>query len=201
MNVKVTKRANLQSNAKVSTTNSAASAGGQEGSGAGGEDKEYMGVVSLVQLERHYGFIEVLDMDEWVFFHLSEIVPEPGNVNPSGESGAVGDTTEGETAADTGDANASRSPAKSPAKTRNKAMIKRGQEVAFHIGQRQGKPLGLRVRKLASGTLPKEESLPSRFVGVVVVAPRNVGSLDKDKVGATASNGLFPFPARIEETA
>lgn len=58
-NVKVTKRATPQSNNANSATggNNASGAGGQED--GSGQDKELMGVVSLVQLERHYGFIEV----------------------------------------------------------------------------------------------------------------------------------------------
>lgn len=66
------------------------------------------------------------------------------------------------------------------------AIIKRGQEVSFQLGQRQGKPLGLRVRKVKAGTLPPppEEILPSKFVGVIVVAPRSMGSVgNADKVG------------------
>ncbi len=62
-NVKVTKRATPQnSNANAKTTaagNNSNSSGGQED--GSGQDKEFMGVVSLVQLERHYGFIEVCE--------------------------------------------------------------------------------------------------------------------------------------------
>ena len=57
-NVKVTKRAAPQNNnANATGGNNAGGAGGQED--GSGQDKELMGVVSLVQLERHYGFIEV----------------------------------------------------------------------------------------------------------------------------------------------
>lgn len=58
-NVKVVKRATPQSsNANSNNVGNTAngSAGQEDGSG---QDKEFMGVVSLVQLERHYGFIEV----------------------------------------------------------------------------------------------------------------------------------------------
>lgn len=58
-NVKVIKRAAPQSSNTISNiVGSLADSGtGQEDSS--GQEKEFMGVVSLVQLERHYGFIEV----------------------------------------------------------------------------------------------------------------------------------------------
>lgn len=58
-NVKVIKRAAPQtSNANSNNVGNTANGGvGQED--GNGQDKEFMGVVSLVQLERHYGFIEV----------------------------------------------------------------------------------------------------------------------------------------------
>lgn len=61
-NVKVTKRAAPQSNNANTATggNNASGAGGQED--GSGQYKELMGVVSLVQLERHYGFIEVCEI-------------------------------------------------------------------------------------------------------------------------------------------
>lgn len=108
-------------------------------------------------------------MDERVFFHLSDVLPDD---NSSGGASAEGVPEVDGTAA----TNTSTSTSGS-----SKPIIRRGQEVAFRIGQRQGKPLGLRVRKLRPGTLPTEESLPGRFVGVVVVPPRNIGT-DKEKV-------------------
>lgn len=55
-NVKVTKRAAPQNSNAYNNSNSG---GGQEDGSGQDKDKEFMGVVSLVQLERHYGFIEV----------------------------------------------------------------------------------------------------------------------------------------------
>lgn len=118
-------------------------------------------------------------MDERVFFHLSEVLPDDANA-PSASS--ADSAPEAESAAATVPANSSGG---------GKPVIRRGQEVAFRIGQRQGKPLGLRVRKLKSGTLPTEESLPGRFVGVVVVPPRSVGTdKDKEKVSVPSSHRL-----------
>lgn len=58
-NVKVTKRAAPQSsNASSNGAGNSATGGGGEENGSN-QDKEFMGVVSLVQIERHYGFIEV----------------------------------------------------------------------------------------------------------------------------------------------
>lgn len=122
----------------------------------------------------------MLNFDERVFFHLSEVLPDDANVNApsaSGGGGAAENSTGGvaESAPEVEGAPANNSGSGKP-------VIRRGQEVAFRIGYRQGKPMGLRVRKLKPATLPTEESLPSRFVGVVVVPPRNVGTdMDKDK--------------------
>lgn len=58
-NVKVTKRAAPQTNNVNTTTGGNNAGGGGRQEDGGGQDKELMGVVSLVQLERHYGFIEV----------------------------------------------------------------------------------------------------------------------------------------------
>lgn len=70
------------------------------------------------------------------------------------------------------------------------AIIKRGQEVSFRLGQRQGKPLGLCVKKLKSGTLPLcEELLPSRFVGVVVVAPRMIAAATAAGAATSSTGG------------
>lgn len=177
-NVVVTKRAAATTSVNSNNNLDNASAGGGQSVGsASGSDKEHVGVVSLVQLERHYGFIEVLDMDERVFFHLSEVVPDGGRV--AGEANASARKDGG---AVTNVATESDGVAVSSKNSVNKVIIRRGQEVAFQIGQRQGRPLGLRVRKLEAGTLPTEETLPWRFVGVVVVPPRNVGSADNEKV-------------------
>ena len=60
-NVKVTKRATPQnSNANATAAGNKSNSGGAQEDGSG-QDKEFMGVVSLVQLERHYGFIEVCE--------------------------------------------------------------------------------------------------------------------------------------------
>lgn len=58
-NVEVIKRAAPQSSSTNSNTvgNTANGGAGQED--GSGQDREFMGVVSLVQLERHYGVIEV----------------------------------------------------------------------------------------------------------------------------------------------
>lgn len=59
-NVTVTKRASPQgSNLNANSSANSASGGGGGQEHGSGQDQEYMGVVSLVQLERHYGFIEV----------------------------------------------------------------------------------------------------------------------------------------------
>eukprot|EP00752_Nemacystus_decipiens_P009418 g8421.t1 len=174
-NVKVTKRAAPQSNtANTATGGNASGTGGQED--GGGQDRELMGVVSLVQLERHYGFIEVLDMDERVFFHLSEVLPDDVKAPSTSGSGSAADNSSGVVAVSAPEVEGSTANSSGS----GKPVIRRGQEVAFRIGQRQGKSLGLRVRKLKPGTLPTEESLPGRFMGVVVVPPRDVGT-DKDK--------------------
>lgn len=125
-------------------------------------------------------------MDERVFFHLSEVLPDNSSSNAASASGSGADNNSGvgvtEKAPETEGTPTTTNNANSSGSSSNKPTIKRGQEVAFRIGQRQGKPLGLRVRKLRAGTLPTEESLPCRFVGVVVVPPRNVGTTDKEKV-------------------
>ena len=159
--------------------------GGVGGGGGGQADIECMGVVSLVQLERHFGFIDMLDVDERVFFHLSEVVTEEGG-GGGASAGADARGKEGSAAhSPPGGADISGAGGGSgggDGVKGGRVLIKKGQEVAFRLGQRQGRPLGLRVRKLKPGTLPTEESLPSRFVGVVVVAPRNVGGADSEKV-------------------
>lgn len=64
-NVKVTKRAAPQSSNSNANNAGAGNSTTRGGGGGGGEendssqDQEFMGVVSLVQVERHYGFIEV----------------------------------------------------------------------------------------------------------------------------------------------
>lgn len=137
---------------------------------------------------------QVLDMDERVFFHLSEVLPDDNNSNnmattPAAAAGGGGgsaptdkDSSGDGVAESAPDVEGTPSTAAGNGNAKPTPIIKRGQEVAFRIGQRQGKPLGLRVRKLRQGTLPTEESLPCRFVGVVVVPPRNVGPVDKEKV-------------------
>lgn len=131
---------------------------------------------------------QVLDMDERVFFHLSEVLHDDNNnvATPAAGSGGSAPTDKDSggdgVAATAPEVESAPSTAAGNGNTKPTPIIKRGQEVAFRIGQRQGKPLGLRVRKLRQGTLPTEESLPCRFVGVVVVAPRNVGTVDKEKV-------------------
>lgn len=133
--------------------------------------------VSLVSQFKFPGFPnttqqhQVLDMDERVFFHLSDVLPD--DHSSGGASAESVPEADGTTASNT-NTNTSGSGSSKP-------IIRRGQEVAFRIGQRQNKPLGLYVRKLRPGTLPTEESLPCRFVGVVVVPPRNIG-IDKEKV-------------------
>lgn len=126
-------------------------------------------------------------MDERVFFHLSEVLPD--DVKAPSASGGGGGAAE-----NSGGAESVPEVEGAPANNSgsSKPVIRRGQEVAFRIGQRQGKPLGLGVRKLKPGTLPTEESLPGRFVGVVVVPPRNMGTdkdkdKDKEKVSLTIS--------------
>lgn len=201
-NVKVTKRAADQikpANGNVGDVNGVAvggggvgggvgmnARGGVGGGGGGQPDNECMGVVSLVQLERHFGFIDMLDVDERVFFHLSEVITEEGGGGGTGrgadarnKEGGAPDSSAGGGDAGTGGGGGGGG---GDGIKGGRVLIKKGQEVAFRLGQRQGRPLGLRVRKLKPGTLPTEESLPSRFVGVVVVAPRNVGGADNEKV-------------------
>ncbi|CAM9754667.1 unnamed protein product [Ectocarpus sp. 12 AP-2014] len=209
-NVKVTKRASPQGSNANSSANSASGGGGGQEHG-GGQDQEYMGVVSLVQLERHYGFIEVLDMDERVFFHLSEVLPDDSNSNniaatPGGAGGAGGgsaptdkDSSGDGVAESAAEVEGTPSTAAGNGIAKPTPIIKRGQEVAFRIGQRQGKPLGLRVRKLRQGTLPTEESLPCRFVGVVVVPPRNVGTIDKEKDAMASAAGMEGVLVMLQE--
>lgn len=197
-NVKVTKRAADQikpANGNVGDVNGMQNVavgggvgmnarGGVGGGGGGQPDNECMGVVSLVQVERHFGFIDMLDVDERVFFHLSDVITEEGGGAGTGagadarsKEGGAPNSSAGGADAGTGGGGGGGDGIKG-----GRVIIKKGQEVAFRLGQRQGKPLGLRVRKLKPGTLPTEESLPSRFVGVVVVAPRNVGGADNEKV-------------------
>lgn len=191
-NVKVTKRAADQikpANGNVGDVNvlkniavGGGGGGGVGGVGGGQANIECLGVVSLVQLERHFGFIDMLDVDERVFFHLSEVVTEEGG---GGGTGAGTDARGKEgSAADSpaGGADVSGGGGGGDGVKGGRVLIKKGQEVAFRLGQRQGRPLGLRVRKLKKGTLPTEESLPFRLLGVVVVAPRNVGGADNEKV-------------------
>ncbi|CAN0337014.1 unnamed protein product, partial [Ectocarpus sp. 8 AP-2014] len=212
-NVKVTKRASPQGSNANSSLNSASGGGGGQEHGSG-QDQEYMGVVSLVQLERHYGFIEVLDMDERVFFHLSEVLPDDNNNNnnnnnnaatPAGGGGGGGSAPTGKDSSVDGvaeraaEVEGTPSTAAGNGNAKPTSIIKRGQEVAFRIGQRQGKPLGLRVRKLRQGTLPTEESLPCRFVGVVVVPPRNVGTVDKEKDAMASAAGMEGVLVMLQE--
>ena len=222
-NVRVTKRAADQiklasgssgdGNATGGMQNATGATGGGVGGGGGQQEQEYTGVVSLVQLDRHFGFIDMLGLDERVFFHLSEVVADGGGETPGGVgSGAVTDSRGKEDGA--GDNSAGGiggggdgvggdgagadgagaggggvgdgvKGGRGMMKKGQEVLIKKGQEVAFRLGQRQGRPLGLRVRKLKSGTLPTEVLLPSRFVGVVVVAPRNVSGADSEKVSYT----------------
>lgn len=136
-------------------------------------------------------------MDERVFFHLSEVVldrpPDERAVDADAKADATtaggandGGDAAGAAAAASASASASSAAAAVNTKKISKGIIERGQEVAFRMGKRQGKPIGTRVRKLKAGTLPKEEPLLLRFVGVVVVAPRNIaaasGSTEKEKV-------------------
>lgn len=62
VDVKVTKRAAPQSSnpSKTGAGNASRGVGGEE-NGSQDQDQEFMGVVSLVQVDRHYGFIEVLE--------------------------------------------------------------------------------------------------------------------------------------------
>lgn len=124
-------------------------------------------------------------MDERVFFHLSEVLPDDDKTPSAGGGGSAAENSSGGAAESAPEVES----ATADASGSGKPVIKRGQEVAFRIGQRQGKPLGLRVRKLKPGTLPTEESLPGRFVGVVVVPPRDVGT-DKDKVSVPSSRWM-----------
>jgi len=126
-------------------------------------------------------------MDERVFFHLSEVLPDDTKVSSASGGGSVAENSVCTGAESSPEAVGSFATASANSGGSGKPIIRRGQEVAFRIGQRQGKPLGLRVRKLPPGTLPTEESLPGRFVGVVVVPPRNINiniGTDKEKVGA-----------------
>lgn len=136
-------------------------------------------------------------MDERVFFHLSEVLPDDVKAPSAGGGGSAADSRSGgaaESALEVESAAANNSGS-------GKAVIRRGQEVAFRIGHRQGKPLGLRVRKLKPKTLPTEESLPGRFVGVVVVPPRDVGTdKDKDKVSVPSSRDFLPPDLLFETT-
>lgn len=119
-------------------------------------------------------------MDERIFFHLSEVLPDDIKTPSASGGGSAAENSSGGSVAES-----------APEVGGGKPVIRRGQEVAFRIGQRQGKPLGLRVRKLKPGTLPTEESLPGRFVGVVVVPPRDVGTdKDKEKVSLASSYRL-----------
>lgn len=157
--------------------------------GNNNEQKEYMGVVSLVNTERHFGFIDGIGQDERVFFHLSEVLMQPESDDQ--------DTAKAEDAVTTAEGNprVANSPVvpidQSSGKNNSGPIIERGQEVSFRLGQRQGKPLGLCVKKLKGGTLPSEETLPTRFVGVVVVAPRTTagagggGGASTEKVTVT----------------
>ncbi|CAM9132973.1 unnamed protein product, partial [Hapterophycus canaliculatus] len=205
VNVKVTKRAAPQSSSASNNGAVNSATGGGGGENGSSQDQEFMGVVSLVQVERHYGFIEVLDMDERVFFHLSEVLPDNSTGASASGSGAADDSSgvgvsenapEIESPPTTSNITSKSSTTTS---STNKPTIKRGQEVAFRIGQRQGKPLGLRVRKLRPGTLPTEESLPCRFVGVVVVPPRNVGTADKEKDAMASAAGMEGMLVMLEQ--
>lgn len=124
-------------------------------------------------------------MDERVFFHLSEVMPDDVKAPSASGGGSAAENSVAESAPEMEGTPANNSGSGKP-------VIRRGQEVAFRIGQRQGKPLGLRVRKLKPGTLPTEESLAGRFVGVVVVPPRDVGTdKDKEKVSVQCSSLLL----------
>lgn len=190
-NVKVTKRSSASGASSTLTSqnggaNNIANGNGKGGTGGGKvTDEEYMGVVSLVQTERHYGFIDMVDQDERVFFHLSEVVKESNSgSSTSPQPGAVAidrsvdNCNFGVTSESSGDT-AAGSMLSVPGNDINNAVvgpiISRGQEVAFRIGQRQGRRLGLCVRKLPAGTLTLEECLPTRFVGVIAVAPTWTG--------------------------
>ena len=123
-------------------------------------------------------------MDERVFFHLSEVLPDDAKASSASGGGSIAENSLGAAAKSSPEAEGASATTTANTGSSGKPIIRRGQEVAFRIGQRQGKPLGLRVRKLPPGTLPTEESLPCRFVGVVVVPPRNVNiGTDKEKVG------------------
>lgn len=95
-NIKVVKRASAVAAANKVGANSrdtdkkltrnttvVAAEGVGKGAGAGGgvgignnDQKECLGVVSLVNTDRHFGFIDAMESEERVFFHLSEVVPE-----------------------------------------------------------------------------------------------------------------------------
>ncbi len=131
-------------------------------------------------------------MDERVFFHLSELLPDEAKDGSAGGGGSVAENSLGAGPGSSSEAGGAFATAPANSGGVGKPIIRRGQEVAFRIGQRQGKPLGLRVRKLPPGTLPTEESLPGRFVGVVVVPPRNINiGTDKEKVGYLFSSSMF----------
>lgn len=133
---------------------------------------------------------KVLDMDERVFFHLSEVLPDDVKAPSTSGGGSAAENSGGGVAESAPEVEGATSTANNSGS--GKPVIRTGQEVAFRIGQRQGKPLGLRVRKLKPGTLPTEESLPGRFVGVVVVPPRNVGTdKEKEKVSVPPTQTLF----------
>lgn len=178
-NVRITKRAGqvTDSNAAEDT----ATALGQE---RNEDEREHLGIVTLVQEERHFGFIDMFGTDDRVFFHLSDVLPDEGF--PKGEGGV---------------SNGESTPNKESTRRGRKGQevtIRRGQEVAFYLGQRQGKPVGIRVRKLQAGSLPTEEKFPGSFVGVVVVPPRNVGTNGsaEEKVSSRQVRGPVSFQAR-----
>lgn len=153
---------------------------------AGIPDKAHMGIVSLVQTERHYGFIDAAGGDERIFFHLSEVVREGPTKAPTFPEDSMDEGDRNQETDQTfvvTDVCGERPPASAPALSSSTPamsnnfgpIISRGQEVAFRIGHRHGRRVGLCVRKLAVGSLSLEETIPSRFVGVVVVAPRATG--------------------------
>ncbi|CAM9914767.1 unnamed protein product, partial [Discosporangium mesarthrocarpum] len=153
------------------------------GLGLGLGRKELLqGVVSLVQTERHFGFIEVIDRvmdkDERVFFHLSEVINETGdevllgNVQGFDSSPLVGPVPVTVQHFSISGGAQSSSSSRGTGNVGD-ASISQGQEVSFRLGQRQGKTVAVSVRKLPQGSLSLEEAVPGRYLGVVVVAPRS----------------------------
>lgn len=194
-NVRVTKRAGqvtgILSHAKANSVNNVAEDTDTTLSQEKKEDeREHLGVVSLVQVERHFGFIDILGTDDRVFFHLSDVLPDEGF--PRGEGGVSnGEITPDHSIPST----MSNKESTKRGRKGQEVTIRRGQEVAFRLSQRQGKPLGLRVRKLPAGSLPTEETVPGSFVGVVVVPPRNVGTSSNGGAEDKVSFGRVSFQA------